>query len=55
MNGVVIAKSCKVCGQAFTTEWPRQTYCSEECRRGKRECIQCSATFLFRDLTTGKF
>jgi len=45
MRGVIVSKRCARCSVAFTTEWPRQTYCSQACKNGYRTCEQCSRQF----------
>ena len=55
MNGVTIKKICKACGKEFHTEWPRQAYCSEDCKMGKSSCIYCGKTFIKKYGTTGKY
>lgn len=52
---IVVKKKCKTCGKDFETVWPRQAYCSDQCRQGKGKCIVCGREFLRKPRTTGSF
>jgi len=51
----LITKTCPVCGRQFQTVWPRQKYCSDQCRFGTSTCIVCGKQFIRKPRTTGKY
>lgn len=54
VRGVSITKTCARCGDAFVTEWPRKTYCSERCKAGESRCEQCGNSFFSTTGNTSK-
>jgi hypothetical protein len=56
MRGIWLTKKCKSCDTEFSTEWPRQAYCSPACRNGYGICEQCSLRFSSQTKnTSGRF
>ncbi len=50
-----LSKRCAKCNKRFVTVWPREKYCSDECRYGTGTCIVCGKSFVKKKGTTGDY
>jgi hypothetical protein len=52
---MIYNKKCKTCNEAFETETPRKTYCSDKCKYGTGVCEVCCKEFLKKIKLPGYF